>query len=386
MIYFDNAATSFPKPPAAAQAAADAIRIYGGNPGRSGHRMSMRISEKVYEVRRRAGALFDAEPENVIFTLNCTHALNIALQGVMARGGHIICSCLDHNAVLRPLAAMEERGQISWSAAEVVEGDDEETVRRFRQLIRRDTRAIVCTHASNVTGTLLPVQKLSALCREHGLLLILDAAQTAGVLPVRLSMGPDIICAAGHKGLGGAGIGLLVLRPGLELPPLMQGGTGSRSLDLRQPDFLPDRHEAGTLNTVGILTLGAGLEHIARYGLDRIYRYEAALCARVDAGLRRIPGVTLLTKSFRLGEKAPIVSFNIGQLDSAAAAGLLSDRGFMLRGGFHCAALAHPYLGTGHQGAVRFSPGVFNTPRQAALLVEEVKKIARNPPARLNLS
>ena len=201
MIYFDNAATTFPKPPAVVQAANDALRFYGGNPGRSGHRMSMAVSEKVYDVRRKAGAFFGAEPENVIFTLNCTHALNIALQGVMAEGGHIIASCLDHNAVLRPLEAMAQKGQISYSIADVIESDPEKTLDNFACLICPDTKAIVCTHASNVTGTLLPVEKLGQLCRERGLLFILDAAQTAGTLPVKLSMGPDIICTAGHKGL-----------------------------------------------------------------------------------------------------------------------------------------------------------------------------------------
>lgn len=349
--------------------------------------MSMRISEKVFDVRRKAAAFFGAEPENVIFTLNCTHALNIALKGVMADGGHIIASKLDHNAVLRPLAAMEQAGRISWSAADVIEDDPDETVRCFERLIRRDTRAIVCTHASNVTGTLLPVEKIGALCKQYGLLFILDAAQTAGVLPVRLSMGPDIICMPGHKGLcASAGIGLLVMRDGIELPSLMEGGTGSASLELEQPAFNPDRHEAGTVNTVGILSLGAGLDDIARRGIDRIHRYEMALCTRFWNELHRTPGVTLTTKSFRLGEKAPIVSFNIRDLDSAAVASRLSDCGFMLRGGFHCAALAHPWLGTEHQGAVRFSPSSFNTPGQVSMLLQEVKKIAQNPSSRLNLS
>jgi cysteine desulfurase family protein len=378
LIYFDNAATTFPKPPAVVQAANDALRFYGGNPGRSGHRMSMAVSEKVYDVRRKAGAFFGAEPENVIFTLNCTHALNIALQGVMAEGGHIIASCLDHNAVLRPLEAMAQKGQISYSVADVIESDPEKTLDNFACLICPDTKAIVCTHASNVTGTLLPVEKLGQLCRERGLLFILDAAQTAGTLPVKLSMGPDIICTAGHKGLLAApGTGLLVLRPGLALPPLMQGGTGSNSLELLQPDFAPDRYEPGTLNTVGVLSLGAGLLEISRRGVPRIYHHEMALCTRVYEELSRMPGVSLLAQSFKLGEKAPIVSFNLNKLDSNTVASRLSEQGFALRGGFHCAALAHPYLGTQQQGAVRFSPGVFNTPREVEMFLSTVRKIAQ---------
>lgn len=387
MIYFDNAATSFPKSAAVRRAVSDAVQLYGGNPGRSGHRMSMQVSEKVYEVRGKAASFFGAEPENIIFTLNCTHALNIALKGVMADGGHIIASKLDHNAVLRPLEAMEKAGKITWSAADVIEEDPDETVRCFERLIRRDTRAVVCTHASNVTGTLLPVRGLAALCRRYGLIFILDAAQTAGVLPVDLSMGPDIICMPGHKGLGAVtGTGLLVCREGISLPTLIEGGTGSASLSLDQPEHSPDRHESGTVNTVGILSLGAGLDDIARRGLDRIYRHEAALCVRFRKGLEQLPGIRFLTKSFHPGEKAPIVSFNIRDLDSAAVSARLSDRGFMLRGGFHCAALAHPYFGTGSQGAVRFSPGPFNTPEQTDALLREVKKIAQNPSAQLNLS
>lgn len=381
MIYFDNAATSFPKSRPVEQMVIDAVRFYGGNPGRGGHRMAMRAAEKVFEVRQKAAAFFGAAPENVIFTQNCTHALNISLKGVMEKGGHIIASVLDHNAALRPLAAMERAGKISWDAAAVFEEDPDETVRAFERLIRPDTRAIVCTHASNVTGTLLPVGKLAALCRRYGLTFILDAAQTAGVLPVRLDMGPDIICAAAHKGLGAVSGGLLILRDGISLPSLTEGGTGTSSLSLEQPDLNPDRHEAGTLNTAGILSLGAGLDVLARRGLERTYRHEAALCARFFEELRRTPGVTLPTKSFRPGEKAPLVSFNIRNMDAVAVSSLLSDRGFMLRGGYHCAALAHPYLGTEGQGTVRFSPGPFNTLAQTELLLREVKKIAQNPSA-----
>ncbi|MBR6791375.1 MAG: aminotransferase class V-fold PLP-dependent enzyme [Oscillospiraceae bacterium] len=381
MIYFDNAATSFPKSRPVEQAVIDAVRFYGGNPGRGGHRMAMRVSEKVFEVRQKAADFFGAAPENVIFTQNCTHALNIALKGVMEKGGHIIASVLDHNAVLRPLAAMEKAGRISWSAADVFEEDPDETVRAFERLIRPDTRAVVCTHASNVTGTVLPVGKIAALCQKHGLVFILDAAQTAGVLPVRLSMGPDIICVPCHKGLGAVSGGLLILREGISLPPLTEGGTGSASLSLEPPGLSPDRHEAGTLNTAGILSLGAGLDVLTRRGIERICRHESALCARFYGELRRTPGVFLLTKSFRAGEKAPLVSFNVRDLDAAAVSSLLSDRGFMLRGGYHCAALAHPYLGTEGQGAVRFSPGPFNTPAQTELLLREVKKIAQNPSA-----
>ena len=386
MIYFDNAATSFPKPAAVVQAVNEAVRFYGGNPGRSGHQMSMRTAEKIYQVRQKAGAFFDVRPEQVIFTLNCTHALNQAIKGVMAEGGHVITTRLEHNSVLRPLESMAAAGRIQYTAVPVTEGDDDATLAAFGEALRRDTRAVVCTHGSNVTGTLLPVSRIADFCRRNGLIFILDAAQTAGVLPVRLSMGPDIICMAGHKSLHGiTGTGLMLLREGLSLPPLMEGGTGTGSLELQAPAEPPERYEVGTVNTVGIIALGAALDDLGRRGLDRIYRYEMALCARVYEELRRTDGVQLLASRFKLWEKAPIVSFNIRGLDAGAVAARLSERGFLLRGGYHCAALAHPFLGTAEQGAVRFSPGIFNNPRQVTLFLDEVKKIAKNPAVRLNL-
>lgn len=379
MVYFDNAATTYPKPQSIQFAVSDAVKSYGGNPGRSGHRVSMRVSEKVFEVRQKVAAFFDAEPENVVFTVNCTHALNMAIKGVMEGGGHIITSCLEHNSVLRPIYAMHEAGKVTYSVADVFE-DGDRTLAVFTDLIRPDTKAIVCTYASNVSGTVLPIRKLSALCKQYGLVFIVDAAQAAGMLPVHVKeMGIDILCTAGHKGLYGAtGTGLMILNEGAKLATLIEGGTGSNSLELAQPDFMPDRFESGTLNTVGILSLGAGLDFVAHRGINDIYRYEMALCARVYNEMKQMPHVDLLTQSFRLGEKVPIISFNIKGVDSMAVTENLSRKGYMLRGGFHCAALAHRYFGTEEQGAVRFSPGHFNKPQQINAFLSEIKKIQKN--------
>ncbi|MGI5892965.1 MAG: aminotransferase class V-fold PLP-dependent enzyme [Candidatus Merdivicinus sp.] len=380
MIYFDNAATTFPKPPCVQRAALNAIRIYGGNPGRSGHRISMQTAEKIYAVRELAASFFDAQPENVIFTLNCTMALNIAIKGVLADGGHVITSSLEHNSVIRPIHAMSQKGIVTYSIAPVNELDPQATVQAFRNLIRSDTRAIVCTAASNLTGTILPLHELATLCHEYGLLFIVDAAQAAGVIPLSMKeIGIDILCTAGHKGLyGTTGTGLLILRDGILPATILEGGTGSASLELDQPDFLPDRLESGTVNTVGILSLGAGMRFVEKLTLPEIYQYEMNLCGWVWKELHAMSHVTLLTQSFHMQEKVPIISFNIDGEDSAVVAQYLSQKGFALRGGFHCAGLAHRQLGTTGQGAVRFSPSHFNTEQQTALFLTEIKKIQKN--------
>lgn len=377
-VYFDQAATSYPKPLPVLRAVNDALRIYGGNPGHGGHRMAMRAAEKVYETRQLAAALFGAEPENIIFTLNCTHALNIAIQGVMADGGHIVLSMLDHNASLRPAAELARRGKVRVSHFAVYEGEPERTLDALKAVLRRDTKAVVCTHASNVSGVILPVKEIAEICRQRGILFILDAAQTAGILPVTLAeTGADIICTAGHKSLwGAAGTGLMILQPGVTLPPLMEGGTGINSLLDTMPDAPPERYEAGTLNLPGIMSLGAGIKEVMRLTPEGIYRREMRLAARFDRQLREIPGIALCNRSFELGKNVPTISFTVRELDSAAVSEQLSDMGFMLRGGYHCAALAHDLLGTREHGTVRFSCGVGALPAQVDALCGVLKKIA----------
>ena len=379
MVYFDNAATSFPKPIQVQRAAAEAIRFYGGNPGRSGHNISMRTAAKVFSVREKAAAMFGAQPENVIFTLNCTMALNMAIKGAMAGGGHVVLSSMEHNSAIRPVHAMSRTGEVQYSIARVEELDPERTVQNFRSELRQDTRLVVCTYASNLSGTVLPIREIGAMCRENGILFLVDAAQGAGIFPIHMeNLGIDILCAAGHKGLfGTTGTGLLILGEGVELATILEGGTGSASLDLEQPDFYPDRLESGTINTVGVLSMGAGMDYLNARGIGRIYRREMDYCAWVYRELSRMPHVKLLAESFRMGEKAPIVSFNVGDFPSEEVAAYLNRRGFALRGGFHCAGLAHCTLGTQKQGAVRFSPSHFNTPQQIAQFLTEIQKIKK---------
>lgn len=376
MINFDNAATTFPKPASVRRAAEYAVRHFGGNAGRGGHELALRTSEALYSARETAAEFFGAETENTAFTLNCTYALNMAVQGIMSRGGHLIISGIEHNSVLRPAAALAAAKQISLSVAEVY-ADDEQTVESFRSLIRSDTKAVVCTIAGNVTGQLLPYREIAGLCREHGICFIADGAQACGHFDIKLSHGINILCTSGHKGLYGiTGTGLLVTDGEYPIPPIIYGGTGSASLQLFQPEIMPDSLESGTPNIIGAVTVGAGIEFIGRTGIGRIRTYEERLCRHFVSEMRKTAGVTV----YRSDDcrYAPVVSFNIDGIPSERTAELLAERGFCLRAGFHCAALAHASLGTVN-GTVRFAPSVFNTEKEVEKLINDVK-ILKNLP------
>ncbi|MGN0620373.1 MAG: aminotransferase class V-fold PLP-dependent enzyme [Porcipelethomonas sp.] len=373
-VNFDNAATTFPKPRTVASAVFSAVSRYGGNAGRGGHILTARTSEKVFDTRQTAADFFGAETENVIFTLNCTHALNMAIKGIMQDGGHIIISGIEHNSVSRPVHAMAARNQITFSIAGVTD-NEEETVRNFRRLIKPDTKAIACTIAGNVTGQILPYKQIAELCREKNICFIADGAQACGILDIKMSDGINILCTAGHKGLyGPAGTGLLISDGKYHINTIMEGGTGSSSLSPEQPDFLPDALESGTVNTVGIIGLKQGIDFVRRRGIKRIFRHEDEICRRFISRLDpefvtvyRSPGVRYV----------PVVSFNINGLAPEDTAELLNRKGYCLRAGLHCAPLAHKTLGT-ENGTVRFAPSVFNSSEQAENLAREIKKIYKN--------
>ncbi|WP_028518870.1 aminotransferase class V-fold PLP-dependent enzyme [Ruminococcus flavefaciens] len=370
MINFDNAATTFPKPLSVRRAAMEAIRNYGGNAGRGGHELAMRTSEALYSARETAAAFFGAQPENTVFTLNCTYALNMAIQGVMKNGGHLIISSMEHNSAARPVFTLAAEKKITLSIAEVFT-DDEQTVESFRRLIRSDTKAIVCTLASNVTGQLLPYREIAGLCRENGICFIADGAQTCGIYDIKLDSGINILCTAGHKGLYGiTGTGLLITDGSFPISPIVQGGTGSDSLRLFQPEMLPDSLESGTPNIIGAVTVGAGIRYINSYGIDNIRSHEEKLCRLFISELENTGDITFLRDE--KAEYAPIVSFNINGFSSEEAASMLADKGFCLRAGYHCAALAHASLGT-KNGTIRFAPSVFNTETEVKNLVYFVK-------------
>lgn len=371
MIYFDNAATTFPKPESVRRSALIAMRSYGSS-GRGGHPVAARTSEAVYSAREKIADLFGAEPENTVFTLNCTHALNMAIQGVMGGGGHLIISGMEHNSAARPAFHMADDGIISLSVAQIYP-EDERTIESFRSLIRSDTKAVVCTIASNVTGQLMPYREIGRLCREHGICFIADGAQACGIAEIRLGDGINILCTAGHKGLYGmTGTGLLVSDGRFPIKPIIQGGTGNNSQSLEQPELLPESLESGTLAVTGIISLKAGVEFIEKTGLDRIYRHETNMCRMLIESLKN-SGVIIYRHP--AAEYLPIVSFNVPGIPSERVAAMLGEKGYCLRAGYHCSALAHAALGT-ETGTVRFSPSAFSRGDDVLRLSRDVREIA----------
>lgn len=383
MIYFDSAATSYPKPPGVRRAVNEAMIVYGGNPGRSGHTMSMSASAAVYKVREKAAEMFGAEPENVVFTSNCTHSINLALKGLLEqdlRAGnsvHVIISDMEHNSVARPVHEMTKRG-LTYSVAEV-NPDDDVTALAFERCITPSTKAIICTLGSNVTGQLMPYRRIGKICRRHNICFIGDGAQVCGVVPVDLSRdGINILCMPGHKGLFGiSGTGLLITDGKYPIYHIIEGGTGSTSLELEQTPFLPDSLESGTVNTVGIVSVGAGIDFIKSVGDERIFAYESALCQIFAERLENVRGVSIYRRD--RAKYLPIVLFNIDGYTPEEAAAYLSSRGFALRGGLHCSGLAHKATGTLPYGGVRFAPSCFNTPSEVESLVKAIISMANTP-------
>lgn len=371
IVNFDNAATTFPKPVAVKKAAVAAMEQLT-SPGRGGHPLGMKTSEMVYSAREAAADFFGGEPENVVFTLNCTLALNMAIQGIMKNGGHLIISGMEHNSAARPAAKLAESGRIKLSVAKVFP-EAEKTIESFRSLIRSDTKAIVCTIASNVTGQIMPIEELGRLCKSRNIALIADAAQASGIIDVKLSQGINIICTAGHKGLYGiTGTGLLISDGKFHIEPIIQGGTGSGSKNLEQPALLPEALESGTVGAVGIMSVRAGIEFIRKIGINRIFSHEDRICRRFIRELEKNPKITIYRSEN--ARYVPIVSFNIEGISSETAASALAREGFCLRAGYHCAALAHSALGT-ENGTVRFSPSIFSREEDAVRLANLINKL-----------
>ena len=375
MIYLDNAATSFPKPPQVIRAMTDALQNYGANPGRGGHQLAIQAGRTVEKCREAAAALLGARPERVIFTRNCTESLNLAITGTLHKGDEVICSHGEHNAVMRPLERFVSRGDIT---VKLLRPDQQGLLSPavLQQAITSRTGLVILCHASNITGVIQPVRELGAVCREMGAPLLVDAAQTAGVLEVTLdALNADMIALPGHKGLlGPHGTGLLALREGVDPEPLILGGTGSASESVRQPMLLPDRYESGTVNLPGIAGLLAGIELVAKNRED-IHRHETALNDRLRRQLRQISGLRLLGD-----DDVPhvgITSVVPEGGDSAALADALDATGVAVRGGLHCAPAMHSYLGTMKSGAVRFSPGPYNTEQEINDVAALVARLMR---------
>lgn len=381
MIYFDNAATTWPKPSAVRENAVRFFSRYGGNPGRSGHRMSMDTAAQVYHCREAAAELFGlSDPSRVIYTHSCTEGLNMILKGVLRPGDHLLISDLEHNSVFRPAYRMAQEGRITFDIVATVPGNDDATVRAFADAMRPNTRMILATHCSNVFGFRLPVERLCNLAHRSGALMAVDAAQSAGMIPIDCRQdGFDYVAMPGHKGLyGPTGTGLLLIGENAPLPaPLLEGGTGSVSRSPVQPQELPDLLESGTLNTFGILGLAGGIHFVRRVGVRQIARQEDALYRKLRRSLSGIPGVTVIGDSAACQNAAPVLSFQVGSQTGEETAARLAEMGFALRGGLHCAPLAHRKMGTLDRGTVRAGIGYFNTGEQVDALAGAVEKLAR---------
>lgn len=374
MIYLDNAATSYPKPPAVIEAVTEAMG-QSGNPSRGAHQMARWAARAMDRTRDGLARLFHIPDSlRISFTSNVTHSLNIAVNGALSLGDHVITTVLEHNSVLRPLHL--------YGVETTLIGYDEKEGLHYGELtsaLRANTKAVICTHASNVTGDVVDLVSMSRFCREHGLLLIVDAAQTAGVFPIDVeALGIDILCFTGHKSLmGPQGTGGIYVRQGLSLRPFMVGGSGSDTFQLAHPSALPDAFEAGTQNCPAIAGLGAGLEWIQAQGMEAIRTREQQLTAAFERELARIPAVHIYRHA-PPEERAPIVTLTLGDADPAVISGILAEEySIATRAGAHCAPNIHRTLGTEQSGAVRFSFSYHNTEEEVQAAVSAIQALAK---------
>ena len=376
MIYLDNAATTWPKPEGVWKAVEGLIKK-GANPGRGGHRMALDAGRIVLETREALAKIFNtADPSRMVFTANATESLNLAIKGYLKSGDHVLATSMEHNAVARPLQVLMQQGvEVSYLPCSPEGNLDPQLIEKA---IKKNTKMVVMTHASNVTGTLMPIEEAGQITRNNGLVFLVDAAQTAGVYEIDVEkLNIDLLAFPGHKGLlGPQGIGGLYIREGIELKPLKEGGTGSNSESLFQPEVLPDRYESGTLNTLGIAGLGAGIDFVMEKGLQNILHHERFLTKRLLEGMKEIKEIKIYG-SVDEKKRAPVVSFNFIDQDSSEI-GFILDRVFNIasRTGLHCAPLAHQTMGTLEQGTVRLSMSYFNTESEIDFVLESLQKIA----------
>lgn len=374
MIYFDNAATTLHKPQEVIDAVIKAMTSMG-NAGRGNTSASMEATHTIFEARENIAKFFNIEDSsNIAFTSNSTEALNTAIKGTLKSGDHVITTMLEHNSVLRPLYEMEKRGvEISF-----IETDNlgNPLYADINKLIKSNTKAIICTHASNLTGNLVDIKFIGNLCKEKNLLFIVDVSQTAGVFPIDVKkMNIDILCFTGHKSLlGPQGTGGIYVKDGIEITPLKSGGTGILTYEKQQPSKMPTHLEAGTLNGHGIAGLNAGIEFINKTGIDIIRKKEEELMWRFYNGIKNLPNIKIYG-DFNTNDRCPIVTINIGAFDSGDVAEELLAQGVSTRAGGHCAPLMHEALGTVNQGAVRFSFSYFNTFEEVDEVIEILKNI-----------
>lgn len=376
MIYLDNAATTMKKPDVVIQAVTDALCTMG-NAGRGGHDASLDASRIIYDTRERLAKFFNADsPKQVVFTMNSTESLNIAIKGILEKGDHVITTALEHNSVLRPLYEMEEKGM----ELTIIPADKQGCIdyADFEKNIRENTKAIVCTNGSNLTGNLIDLKKVGEITEKHNILFVVDASQTAGVFDIDMQdMHIDILCFTGHKGLlGPQGTGGLVVREGVAVKPLLSGGSGVQTYSKTHPAQMPTALEAGTLNAHGLAGLRAAVGYLTETGLDTIRKKEQELMWRFYNAVKGIDGVKVYG-DFTAKERCAIVTLNIRDYDSSEVSDALAMHyGISTRPGAHCAPLMHEALGTVEQGAVRFSFAHFNTTEEVDIAINAIRELA----------
>ncbi len=378
MIYFDNAATSFPKPKRVYDKILEAMTEYGSNPGRSGHKMALESSRGIYETRSKVSKLFNIkDPMDLIFTFNCTQGLNMGIKGYLKPGDHVITTSMEHNSVLRPLIFLEKMG-ISHT---IVQGDLMGNIDPLdiEKSIRPESKMIVTTHISNLTGTIMDIEAIGKIAKKHNLIYFLDGAQSAGLYDIDVEkMNIDMLAFPGHKSLlGPQGTGGLYIKKGLEMTEIFQGGTGSRSDSLDQPDMMPDKFESGTPNAPGIIGLGAGIDYIVEKGIKNIRKHEEDLSQHFIEEVEKIKEIKIYGPKTRK-KHGPVVALNIGDRDSSEISYILDqDYNIAVRPGLHCAPLAHKTIGSFKQGAVRFSFGFKTSHEEIERGIQALRKIVK---------
>ncbi|WP_462355309.1 aminotransferase class V-fold PLP-dependent enzyme [Fusobacterium ulcerans] len=374
IYYFDNSATSFPKPESVYKCVEKAVRLYGANPGRGGHRMAVEASQAIYETREKVASLFNIKnPLQIAFTYNSTYALNFAVKGAVPKDSHIITTSLEHNSVLRPVFYEKDENNTHVSIIEPSE-DGNIHSEDIIAAMKPETKAVVLTHMSNVTGAIIDLLPITTEARKRNILTIVDVSQSAGFLDIDVEkMKIDILCFTGHKSLFGIqGTGGIYIREGIPFSPIIEGGTGSFSKMKRQPHSMPEALEAGTLNTPGIVSLGAGIDFINSIGLENIRKHEYSLTEKFIEGIKNIEEIIIYGPE----KRGPVVTLNIKGVDSGDLAAYLDEEyGILTRAGIHCAPLAHESMHSGENGGVRFSFGYFNTEEDITYAINTLKNI-----------
>ncbi|WP_134702321.1 aminotransferase class V-fold PLP-dependent enzyme [Ammoniphilus sp. YIM 78166] len=379
ITYLDNAASTWPKPPGVKEAMVECLDEYAANPGRGGHRLGLRASKAIFHTRVKLAKLFQiSNPNDIAFTSNATSAINLGIRGLVKSGDHVITTTMEHNSVRRPLEYLKKTQGIEISYVRPRE-QLQFNLEDFEREFRRTTRLVVVSHASNLVGSLAPIEQIGALCKKHQVVFMVDASQTAGVFPIDVErMNIQLLAFPGHKGLyGPQGTGGLYIHPQLDLEPMMVGGTGSHSEAIEQPLTRPDRYESGTLNTVGIVGLGAGVDFVLKTGIEQIRTKEARLTYDLIRRLEEVKGVTLYGPNKEV-ERAAVISFSIEGLDASEVAYILDQEyGIAVRSGYHCTPLGHETVGTINQGSVRVGFGYFNTEEDVDVLVHAIVDICQ---------